>query len=175
MTMPRIEQRARRRRKPVLRHLVILIILVIVVVCYSVYFFAAGEMPSSLHQSPPPLLLPTPTTSPTYETRALFLNPSIPPSPQAPPGEYHALVKENMTREAAIDLQGIMTRKKVVFFHLHKAGGTTLCHQAKVLNGMNAPLRNCNAPGDGKRSQGRLYICTHILAHSDLPLLLILY
>ena len=38
------------------------------------------------------------------------------------------------------------------FLHLHKAGGTTLCHNARVVNQLNAPIRNCNAPGDGPRT-----------------------
>ncbi|KAJ1452838.1 hypothetical protein M885DRAFT_619597 [Pelagophyceae sp. CCMP2097] len=38
------------------------------------------------------------------------------------------------------------------FLHLHKAGGTTLCHVARVANGLNAPTRNCNVAGDGPRT-----------------------
>ena len=38
------------------------------------------------------------------------------------------------------------------FVHFHKAGGTTLCHLARVLNGLTSPQRNCNLPGDGPRT-----------------------
>ena len=38
------------------------------------------------------------------------------------------------------------------FVHFHKAGGTTLCHLARVLNGLASPQRNCNLPGDGPRT-----------------------
>ena len=39
--------------------------------------------------------------------------------------------------------------RKLFFLHFHKAGGTSICHQARTLNAMNVPLRNCNGPGDG--------------------------
>lgn len=39
--------------------------------------------------------------------------------------------------------------RKLLFLHFHKAGGTSICHQARTLNAMNVPLRNCNGPGDG--------------------------
>ena len=38
------------------------------------------------------------------------------------------------------------------FLHLHKAGGTTVCHVARMSNELNAAKRNCNAPGDGPRT-----------------------
>ena len=38
------------------------------------------------------------------------------------------------------------------FLHLHKAGGTTVCHVARMSNELNAAKRNCNAPGDGLRT-----------------------
>ena len=38
------------------------------------------------------------------------------------------------------------------FLHFHKAGGTTLCHYARVVNKLNSPIRNCNLPGDGPRT-----------------------
>lgn len=38
------------------------------------------------------------------------------------------------------------------FLHLHKAGGTTICHVARMSNELNAAKRNCNAPGDGPRT-----------------------
>lgn len=41
------------------------------------------------------------------------------------------------------------------FLHLHKAGGTTVCHVARVSNGLAAPRRNCNMPGDGPRTLAR--------------------
>ena len=47
--------------------------------------------------------------------------------------------------------QGLGSRL-LFFLHLHKAGGTTLCHNARIVNGLNAPIRNCNAPGDGPRT-----------------------
>jgi len=50
-----------------------------------------------------------------------------------------------------VNVSGIGTRWPY-FIHLHKAGGTTLCHQARAVNGMNVPLRNCNLPGDGPRT-----------------------
>lgn len=33
-----------------------------------------------------------------------------------------------------------------------QAGGTTVCHVARVANGLSAPRRNCNLPGDGPRT-----------------------
>jgi len=51
----------------------------------------------------------------------------------------------------SVNVSGIGTRWPY-FIHFHKAGGTTLCHQARAVNGMNVPLRNCNLPGDGPRT-----------------------
>uniref|UniRef100_A0A7S3NIZ3 Heparan-sulfate 6-O-sulfotransferase n=1 Tax=Aureoumbra lagunensis TaxID=44058 RepID=A0A7S3NIZ3_9STRA len=42
--------------------------------------------------------------------------------------------------------------RRIYFLHLHKAGGTTVCHVARVANGLVAPKRNCNLPGDGPRT-----------------------
>jgi len=47
-----------------------------------------------------------------------------------------------------IKLQGLGGFRWPYFLHLHKAGGTTVCHLARSVNGMNAPIRNCDLPGD---------------------------
>jgi hypothetical protein len=51
-----------------------------------------------------------------------------------------------------VRLEGLGNHRWPYFIHFHKAGGTTLCHQARAVNGMNVPLRNCNLPGDGPRT-----------------------
>ena len=38
------------------------------------------------------------------------------------------------------------------FLHLHKAGGTTVCHVARMSNKLRAAKRNCNMAGDGPRT-----------------------
>jgi len=39
--------------------------------------------------------------------------------------------------------------QRIYFLHFHKAGGSTVCYVARVANGLVAPKRNCNLPGDG--------------------------
>jgi hypothetical protein len=58
----------------------------------------------------------------------------------------------SITNASSLNLQGLGESRWPYFIHFHKAGGTTLCHQARAVNGMNVPLRNCNLPGDGPRT-----------------------
>jgi len=52
-------------------------------------------------------------------------------------------------------LKGKKKKKRIPYFlHVHKAGGTTACYVARVANGLKAPKRNCNLPGDGPRTLG---------------------
>ena len=67
--------------------------------------------------------------------------------PHHPITDRRALIAKAVKRAQ----QGIDGRLPY-FLHLHKAGGTTVCHVARMSNELNAAKRNCNAPGDGPRT-----------------------
>jgi hypothetical protein len=71
--------------------------------------------------------------------------------PPAPINHAAGALSIARAQDLPVNASGLGTRWPY-FIHFHKAGGTTLCHQARTVNGMNVPLRNCNLPGDGPRT-----------------------
>ena len=114
---------------------------------------------------------PTPTTTRVLEPPQPPRQPPVPPpaTTSSPGNAAHAATTTgvatdaaavarapaaangNVTGAAAVRAVGLAGRMPY-FMHFHKAGGTTLCHNARVVNNLNAPIRNCNLPGDGPRT-----------------------
>ena len=116
------------------------------------------SLPPQAPQSPLPLVLPPQSPPPPARMPPVTVLPSKRPTREGHESEPPAKPKSNLrdTSMSALDYSSRATRELgsriPFFFHLHKAGGTTLCHNARVVNKLNAPIRNCNAPGDGPRT-----------------------